>query len=209
MFNVLMVFALVLAAPSASDETDVRRSFERYREALQRGDGKTAYAQIDSASRAYYEELLNKTKYATPAECAQFPTLDKLSILLARVQIPRDTLASFDGQDFFRYAVEHGWVSHVGEDSVAIESIEFETDEARVYIRHEQGVSPYPHVFKKESGNWRLSLVSMLPIGEASMHRHLERAGVDEQDFLFDAVEGAVGTRPTDQTWDPPLSRGG
>lgn len=205
MFNILTVLLVVLGA--GSDTADVERAFEKYREALERGNGKAAYAQIDSASRAYYADILDKTKYATPAECAEFTALEKLSVLLGRVQIPVDTLASFDGEGYFRYAVEQGWISRVGDESVTIEQVSFKDGDALVYIRREEDVSPFPHVFRKEGGDWKLSLVEMLPVGEQQMQQHLDRVGVNEQEFLFATVEAAVGVRPTEETWEPPLRR--
>lgn len=207
MYKLLTVLALVLVVQSAPDEADIRQTFEQYRKALEQGNGKAAYSQIDTDSREYYADILDKTKYATPAECAEFSALDKLSILLGRVQIPAKKLANFDGDDYFRYAVEHGWVSQVGDESVTIESIDISGDEAFVYIRRGEEVSPFPHVFKKEGGTWKLSLVEMLPVGEESMRKHLDRIGVKEQDFLFDTVEAAVGIRPSEETWQAPIKR--
>lgn len=208
MYKVLTVLALVLVARSGSDEAEIQRSFERYQEALAKGNGKAAYAQIDSASREYYASILDKTKYATPAECADYGALDKLSILLGRVQIPAADLARFDGEEYFRYAVEQGWVSEVGDASVSVDRIELTDDHALLYIRRQDEVSPFPHIFKKEDGAWKLSLVEMLPVGEEAMQKHLDRVGVEEQDFLFDTVEMAVGVRPTEDTWEPRLRKG-
>ena len=208
MVKLLAIVLTLLGAGSASDEADIRRSFERYRDALATNNGKAAYAQIDRASHAYYAEILDKTKFASPSECSSFSALDKLSVLLGRVQIPMKELARLDGEDYFRYAVDHGWVSQVGDENVTIEKIDVNGAEALLFIRRDEEVSPFPHIFRKEEGEWRLSLVDMFPIAEEAFQKHLGRVGVEEQDYLFDTVEAAVGVRPTEQTWEAPLKRG-
>lgn len=207
MQKILAGLTLVLFAGAASDEADVRRAFDEYRKALDKGDGLAAFALIDSRSQDYYDQLLDKTRHATPAECASYSVLDKLSILLGRVSIPKESLAEFNGETYFRYALEQGWVSLAGDKSVEVDRVEIEGDDAKLFISREGEVSPFPQVFRREGGTWRLSIIDMLPIAEASLQQHLNRVGVQEQDFLFDTVEAAIGTRPTQSTWEPPFRR--
>ncbi len=208
-------FALLLLASSlcysaVAQDTQhklVEASFERYRQAIMSAQADAAYAEINEKTRQYYVDMLDKVMYLSAAETSSLTVLEKIFIAQSRHRIAPETLQQFDGEKYFKYAVEQGWI---GKDSVAnasLGNISVSGDSATSQFIKQDKTLPFGFSFSREQGDWKIDLVSILPVSNLALQHMINNAEADEQSIIFQIVETLSGEPVDESVWNPPFSR--
>lgn len=214
--GILWVATLLLTFPPAdaqpvdprfeTPEQAVHFTFARYRNAVLVRDGETAYATVDTRTRAYYDRLIDLIKYGSGEELRERTFTDLTIILSSRQFIPRDSLAGMDGRALFVHAVGSGWTDR--EIVVAgLGPIEFRDDTA-IAVATRTGVHTLFHwVFRFEEDRWHLDLAEqMRGIDEAS-RQMLAAEGLEPADLAFAMLmRGAGPDIVSEEIWEPPFT---
>lgn len=206
----LLVLSLVGASggwAQQSSEDLVRSCFERYRTAIMSGQAGAAYAEINQNTKAYYDDMLDKVLYLSAAEVKSLTALEKIFIAQSRHRIPLQELQAFDGEGYFKYAVEQGWV---GRDSVAnaeLTNITVSGDSATSAFVKKDKTLPFGFSFSLENGDWKIDLISIIPISNLALQHMINNAEEDEQTIIFKIVETLSGETVDETIWDAPAVR--
>jgi hypothetical protein len=122
---------------------------------------------------------------------------------LGSTAINEQKLLEMDGESFFIYAVDHGWI---GEESVSrLEIVVSEIDKtfAKTHILTQEGEAPFGLTFRKENGTWAIDLTSIMNITESAIEKQIEQLGISENDFIVAMLTKTSGSRPDSAIWQP------
>lgn len=190
-----------------NQEEAVHFTFARYRNAILTRDGATAWATVDTHTRAYYDRLLDQIKYATADELRQLSYTDLTIILASRQFIDRDTLAAMDGRALFVHAVERGWTDR---DLVTagVGPVEFRGDVAYGRMTSKNMHTPFHWVFRFQEDRWFLDLAAQMEVIDRLSEGMLASEGLSAADLAYAMLLRGVGPDEIlPDIWQPPLQR--
>jgi hypothetical protein len=188
---------------NAKAETAIRACFAAYKAAILEGDGEAAAVEVDAATIAYYEKMLELSLDASAEETKRLPLMDRMTVLIVRARVEPELLRTVDGRELFVHAVKSGMV---GKSSV----IHNELGEVKVSGAHATG----EHVsagqktrirwrFHREEGAWRMDILSIFPAATLAFQKTIADSGMTENEFIFRVIAMTGGTEPTDDIWQP------
>jgi hypothetical protein len=195
---VLFGFAVVSA------QTDrIKKTLVDYSVALKNLKGKKAASLVDSATIAFYDNLRMLSLYATQEELATHSLLDRLTILSIRIAMSANDLEKMEGKVFFARMIDNGLGSNIFSDYLA--SIQVDGNTAMGYLESiEDRDSPH-FVFNKENGQWKINLVSHLPIINMLLVSIQSGSGRNENDFMLFRLKQPNGEKADNSIWEPLL----
>lgn len=203
LFFILLLFSGMLAHAQNGEDTLVRAVFEKYRSDLLNDRGSEAVKSVDSRTIQYYSDLLELTKTADSSKIETLSIMDKMSVLIMRLKIPKEEILSFKGEDLFIYSVNHGMVGKGGVSRNNIGKITVDGNFASAQLMA-KGISSEIHFeFYKENGSWKLDLTSIFPLTTLIFDKLILDSGKSENEFLLPLVEAASGKKVTPETWLP------
>ncbi len=167
-------------------------------QAIRDDQGSLAYSLVDQRTRRYWDELCHKVIHAEKQDFVEFGLMDKMQVILARLNIPDTHLIAMNGQVLFEYAVNHGWVGTDSLLTLGLGNIEINGNVASGNAIIQTGTSPlYQFHFYKEAEGWKIDLTEMLRVAEAVLIHYMEESGKTEEDYLFEIVHMITG-KPVD-----------
>ncbi len=205
LFLLLLPFFATFSFSQTSEDTLVRAAFERYRSNLLNDRGIEAVKDVDSKTIQYYTDLLELTKTADSTKIETLSIIDKMSVLLMRLKIPKQELLSFTGRDLFIYSVDHGMVGKGGVSRSTIGKITIDGDFAVAQLEGKAAPSQIHFEFHKENEEWKLDLTSIFPMAIIVFDKLIADSGKSENEFLLLILEAAAGKKVTPETWRPLL----
>jgi hypothetical protein len=202
----ILIFVVIMWAGCDSEEEETKmilETFASYKTAILNWDGITAYAYVDSNTKQYYAEMLKNALHLSEYETKHLSLNNKIVVTMARHTINEQKLLEMDGESFFIYAVDHGWI---GEESVSrLEIVVSEIDKtfAKTHILTQEGEAPFGLTFRKENGTWAIDLTSIMNITESVIEKQIEQLGISENDFVVAMLTKTSGSRPDSAIWQP------
>jgi hypothetical protein len=175
----------------------VRTSFEGYKKAILETRGADAVKFVDQETVAYYGKMLDLTRHADSATVSHLGLMDKLFVFTSRAQIKSSELRKLSGQGYFVYAVDHGMIGKNSVSNNGIGNVEANGNEARGKIMSRGQEAGLSFTFHREDKIWKLNLISILPPTEAALKKMLADKGMDENAFIFSALQSLTG-KPVD-----------
>jgi|GEM_PF-479246 len=208
----LLLAALLCLATQASaqnlvDESAVRESFLRYRDAILNSDADAAFNEINQNTRDYYAEMLDNIWYASAEEIDTMTVVDKLFIAQSRHRIPVQQLKEFDEESYFKYAVDAGWIGAETVEKIELLNVAIDGDTAMSTFVRDGRALPFGFSFNLEDGGWKIDLVSIIPLSNMGLVHAVNNSGYEEEEFIFKVVESLSGFPVDSQIWIPPLTR--
>lgn len=201
-FLFLPVFGASLLAQN-NEDTLIRAVFEKYRSDLLNDRGAEAVNEVDSRTINYYSNLLELTVNADSSKIETLSIMDKMSVLMMRLKIPKEELLSFSGRDLFVYSVDHGMVGKSGIAKNSIGQITVSDNFASAPLGMKGAPSEVRFEFHKENGSWKIDLTSIFPLADMVFNKLINDSGKSENEFLIPLVEAATGKRMTPEIWMP------
>ena len=181
----------------------VKESFQQYKSALLNQDGFTAYFYVDSNTKAYYDEILDKVMTASESETKNMSFGTKMIVTMARHSISNQQLREMNGEELFIYAVENGWIGKESISNLEITVSSIEKNIAETHVVNEEGEAPFGFTFRKEDKTWRIDLTSMFSRTEMVLEEQIKESGVDEDVFIYAMLTQTSGFRPDESIWEP------
>ncbi len=203
----IVSIVLVLSQAAAATPADVEAALEKYRIAILNADPEAAYQSIDTNTKAYYDQLFDDVAFATADQVHAKPLLDRVTIVMTRHRIPVEELQNLDGPSLFKYAVANDWVGKGSVAATAITDIRITGDTATTKLMMGGQVAPFGFTFRKEQGEWKIDLTSVMPMANSAFEQTIQAAGLQENAFIFQSVEAASGHPVDPSVWDAPLER--
>jgi hypothetical protein len=198
----LPVFGASILAQN-NEDTLIRAVFEKYRSDLLNDRGTEAANEVDSRTINYYSNLLELTVNADSSKIETLSIMDKMSVLMMRLKIPKEELLSLSGKDLFIYSVDHGMVGKSGIAKNSIGQITVSDNFASAPLGMKGAPSEVRFEFHKENGSWKIDLTSIFPLADMVFNKLINDSGKSENEFLIPLVEAATGKRMTPGIWMP------
>lgn len=186
-----------------SAEQLVAKSFENYKKAILTDKAETALSEVDSRTKKYYNELLEKIKTLDSAGVERLPVIDKFSLLVIRHKLPKEKILQMADNDLFLYAIESGMVGKNSVSDNAIGKVVIEGDFAKGQLVSKGKAVPFYVHFYKEEQKWRFNITSLFTVANMSMKKLIEESGKSQNVFLTELIEMMTGTIPEASIWKP------
>ncbi len=203
--SLLFVCSLFISVfAQKGEEKLVRKTFENYKMALQKGQGKVAVQFVDSKTIAYYSNILDLIKTADSAKVETLSILDKLIVFSVRHRVPEEEILNFDAKSFIAYAINTGMIGKVAQLSIGEVIITNDTAKGQ-FIVHKQEIPLYFN-FYKENEQWKMDLTSLFPMSSMTFEKLVKESELAENEYLFSLLEMLTGTKPDNTIWQPIIS---
>jgi hypothetical protein len=173
----------------ANESDRIQETFDTYMQAILNNRGVLAYSVVDQSTKKYWEELFHKVIYSNKNEILEYRLADKFTITLARHLTPHAQLLAMNGQTFFEYAVNQGWVGKNSVSKLSLGDLGVSGNFAIGKAVVQGKIAPFHWHFYKEEGSWKIDLTEMLKIGEVSFIHLQKKSGKTEEAFIFNLVE--------------------
>lgn len=190
-------------AALADDTTDVQAAFSGYRAAILAGEGKTAIEYLSNSTFEYYDQMRSVALDGDRAAVQGLSLINQMQVLMLRLRVPMERLVSMTPRELVAHAVDAGWI---GKNSVLA------TQPGRVLVEKDLAVlhplvngQEAAHVFRfyRESGRWRLDLISTIQQANAALQLAAKQAGIKDSEFILALLESALGQKIGPEAWDP------
>ncbi len=204
--RILITLLLSLAVFACSNNNDtpmILESFGHYKSAISNQDGMTAYYYIDSNTKEYYDDILNKILNSSEYDTKNMSLGRKIIVTMARHSIDKETLMGMNGETFFIYAVENGWIGEESISNLEVKVSNIDNDYAKTHVINQNGEAPFGFSFRRENEVWRIDLTSMLPITESALENEISRIGINHNQFIYAMLAKTSGHKPDSSIWQP------
>lgn len=188
-----IIFTAVLFVASektwASEEVAVKETFDQYKTALVKNDGKSAAEAVSLGTIADYESARKLALEADASELRKISITKRLIVLRLRLEYPYEELKKFSAKGIFVAAVNKGWIGKEGVLTSSLGKVTSSGDSAigNIVVKGQEITDPnFPkYHFKKESGKWKIDLVAMNNMANAVLSKQVADSGMNENDFLL------------------------
>ena len=199
------------AAPD-SEEAEVRRVFQAYKDALLEGDGETAAGLVDSGTLAYFESIQSLALAGSEEEVRARPFVDRLLVVTMRHELDRDMLATMDLEDLLRHAIAAGWIGKASIRQLDIGEVEISGDEATGLAltggapppSQDGEIDPLRYSFIREDGVWKFRFGSLVASLNRVITQFAQQMGANEDDLIFTLVQAISGRQVLPDIWSGP-----
>lgn len=176
--------ALARAARQPQNATEeVKASFQRYTEALLKGDGETAWSLVDSGTQRFYSQMPGDAVSMRRDQLQRLDYAQKMQVLRLRAEFRKQQLESLSGRDVFVLAITNGWISKSAVQSVTtLQRVSVNGRYAVGYIPQDPKA---PFYFIYEDAQWKLSLWKLFEFANAITKQMKEESGLPDEEFLL------------------------
>lgn len=203
MVALLFVLAASLAA-ATDDETAIRATFERYRQALLAGDGAAAWACVDARTRQYYDDLVRHALTSSRAELDKLEPGYRFMVLRIRLEANRSTLGMMKGRDAFLLAVERGMISRSSVEAIS-ELAQIRSDGRLAGASLPADPETPVFAFVREDREWKLALWQTFDMLEDAFAEMIKQSGHSENEFLKALLAKVTTVKVDDRVFEGPL----
>ena len=201
----LLSLLVVSCSAQKTPAEEVTASFQTYKEAVIKQDGKAALPVISQGTLNYFGQTLKHALESSREDVEKLRTADKLLVLRARHQVPAETLRKMSAADFFAYGIDKGWTTKESAVSLSLGHIDAsgDTAKAELVVGGKKAPASMAYVFHKESGKWKLDMLPMMTRVDAMFKQAIRTQGVEENEFLFNVLESVSRQKVSDDVWKP------
>lgn len=185
-------------------EEAVVATFDRYRRALERGDGTTAVGLLNDETVDYYRTLAELGATAGPQRLGELPALDRYIVAVFRtISSPAD-LKGMSGREAYVLAVEEGMVTGAALARHDLGEVTVEGGEATATVLRDGKKRPVEYEFARSGSTWTINMMPMVGRTRSAFATLAEQQGMSEDELIFRSVETTTGTRPDASIFDRP-----
>lgn len=180
--------AVILSSVSrealASDDEEIREAFLALQKALIAHDGNQALGLLSSDTKEYYRLLSSLAASDTSLETLSSEQLTPLNLLMikhAKKTLPKSFWAGVNKSNpdkLLKFAVSSGLGSKELTDNIRLGKIDLNGSSAAAKLIKGPKVLPLQLGFQKESGKWKVSLLSMFEQANRSAEAFLKKTGM-------------------------------
>ena len=199
----IALFTLTLPLQAQHDTTLIKQCYAGYKNAVLSDKGKEAVEFVDSRTIHYYSDILNKTRILDSIGVDKQTILDKLTILMLRHRATKEEIMHLDGRSLFVYAIERGMIGKNSVQQLSLGFIDINGNEALAEVIVGNKTTPLAFKFYKESGAWKMSIISVMPAGNAAMKQVIKDSKKGENEFLINLLENVSENEVSPDIWKP------
>jgi hypothetical protein len=201
---IIIILSLVFTGCSNNSDAAIRSTYANYGNALLNLDGDEAVKYVAASTIEYYGQMNDIALTGSESDVKALPVMDKMLVLTLRHMADPQLLSAMTADEMFSYAVNERIINEKSVTDSEIGTIIVMSDEAYATIVINGQESPMDvFTFKMESDQWKIDLLTVIALGNAELILALESEGIDEDEFIFSALEGASGEVPSEDLWQP------
>lgn len=207
----LVMLALLAAgsppASAANPRAEIKRTYDFYRDAILKDNGKFAVDYVCGPVIDYFGEIQELALYARKDELMAMPLLNQLQALQLRTMVPADELKAMSASDVFAHAVDNGWVLKNSVKQTQLGGIKITKDQAEaVIIRASTPAGGHFH-FCKEDDQWKFNLLTVIEHSRHQLEGVARHRGLNGEEMVEQLLAGATGEEVKSKVWKPPFKK--
>lgn len=186
----LLLALFVTTALASNEEQEVRASFKELQSALISKNGATALNLLSSDTKDYYQMLSRIISTPMTKEALAKQNLTPLNMFMVRhvkQSLPKNFWNNYKNQKtpdkLLKFAVEKGLGSRELTDDIRLGTVRISGNTATGALIKGSKALPLQMVFHKESGKWKVNLISMLEQVNSMAENFLNKAGLKIEDL--------------------------
>jgi hypothetical protein len=205
---------------------DVRQVFERYKEALVRGDGVLARQLVDTGTLQYFEELKRLARSGSESEVKGRSFVDRLLIVSMRHALPIEVIETLTFEGLITTAMTEGWIRPETVAGLAMGDVTVDgaTASGVAIVSGLASAEPTPptepvtppadaslgvaYLFACEGGSWKFQFGSLVAQLDRLVSELTQQLGAEEDALIFSLVEAFTGKKVLPEVWQPPSREG-
>jgi len=178
-----------------SDTKQVKNCFNEYKEAIINHDGNEAINYIDTNSKNYYSNILEKVKDLDSFQLEQEPVLQKLTILRIRYRFPKEEILKMNGQTLLISLINKGMTNNGNIANSTLGKITINNNLAKAEKIVKNKKTPIVFLFHKENDSWKIGM-NLSSVFDIVLKQMLLDSGMPENDFLFKLLDSISSIKP-------------
>ena len=196
------------AAPEARDPQAalVRRGFAVYGAALKSRDGAQAVGAVSRNSLAYYDRVRKLALSGSREELAALDGTERMLVLGMRRDAPLELLANATPGGLVSHAVSEGLISDQGAVKTELGDVAVDGDVALATIVVDGTPTQGRLRFVREDDVWKFDLEYAMRTSFGLIAALAERAGMSEDEVIFQLLAQGGGSPPGPEIWTPPVA---
>lgn len=167
------------------EDAKVKACFDGYKSAILDSNGKEAMKWVNTKTKNYYSDILDKVLNADSLAVEGLNIVDKVTVLRVRMALNIEEIKKMDGTSFFIYAIDKGMVGKNSVENVTMGDVTVTGAKAKGTFINKGQVAPFSFEFDKEKGNWKIDLTALFPMSNQGLAMMIESGGYDENDFII------------------------
>lgn len=174
---------------AASGKPTVRQDYAKLKQALERGDGKTAASLVTADTLALYEKC---RALAIDAPESTLRPLDQMSVVMVlqlRYLLTKNELQGMTGAELFAWGVEKGLLKKETVEGIEILGVEFDDTRAAASLtKHGQLLGNSKFDFVQEDDHWKLDMLPIIDAGNLTLEQARAATGKSRVDIAMDVL---------------------
>lgn len=206
---ILMVLVLTMACNNVQNTKKqdkekelVVASFEHYKAAILKDDGREAEKYIDDKTIEYYSKLLEDVLTTDSTQLSSLGVMHKLLVLNIRGQVPKEDLVLLDGKGLLIYTINAGMTNRDITEA-NIKNITVDGNFAQGQLLKEGRITPVMFDFYKRNKEWKIDLTSIFEITNIGLNEAIEKSGMEEDKCILKMLEPFLGDSIDNKIWHP------
>ena len=200
--TILLLFVLASCLDRNYERKEIVKTWKTYQVAFSNNVGEECSKYIDSASIKYYDHLLDLIKTADSTTVERLKMDQKLAVLLARHTLSQSQITRINGKGLFEALVKGG--DGGMKEIPNFEFLSVTPRRAEAIIVDSNGKRGLSVEFNKENGVWKINLAYLsAQMSESDWTGAIRESAKTEREFVYDVLELANNTKPTDAVWHP------
>jgi len=200
----------------ARDASTVKVTLERWRTAIQSGNGERAYGLLDRKTIAFYDDCRKDAVTIKKADLALRDYLTRLTILWLRCEFTRADLEKKTDKDVIVTGVKKGWIGGSFAGQIVVQYVGLDKD-GLAFVTLRQSPKTPAFYFVKEEGLWKLALAQTFDLANKGFTQLHAKSELTAEDFLAKIIEDGNRSRakvdrkifegPLDELPKPPAKK--
>lgn len=186
-----------------ADIEGIAQCFYGYQDAVLADDGERAASFVDGGVYDYYTVGARQAVTLPKVEFDTLSLQERYLILLLRHSMSLEQLENMTGRELFVHAIRNGWTGKSGMAAQELRDVSIDNDRAEASILVNGRFFGHKYYFLRDTGGWKLNLLSVYQLVEKSFAALAEKSGVGEDVFLLNTLKGARGEGCTEALFEP------
>ena len=187
-------------ADHTAAKKEIRAAFNNYKNATLSKEGTKTTQYITKSTLVYFENILEKVKFADKETILGSSIADQTQILIIRRFFSKEEVLSFDGKAVYAATIDKGLMGEqLKTMSIGLVLIKGGKGKAQMILDGTKTAVFFD--FLKEDKQWKLDITTTLVLTTKSIEAQAEEAKISTTEFLLEMLQ--LNAKEREQIWEP------
>jgi hypothetical protein len=180
---------------------EIRAAFNNYKSSILSKDGAKTIQYISENTVDYFEDILDKVKFADKETILGLSTADQTQILIIRRFFSKEDIFSFDGKSLYATSIDQELMG--GQlNALTIGLVAVKGDKGKAQMVVDGTKTSIFFDFLKEDKEWKIDITTTLIMTTRLIEMEAKEASVSITQYLIDMLQ-LKGEKEREQIWKP------